>query len=60
MTQNNGHYVVQSHHFGTKRKPVCNLLLVTDSNSHSSYTVSNILQITRQILTADGGGGTCL
>jgi len=37
MTQNNGHYTVQGHSrsFGSSRKPVCDFLLVNNTDLHS-------------------------
>jgi len=34
LMQNNSHYAIQGHRFDTNQKPICDLLLVTDTNLH--------------------------
>jgi len=55
MTQNNGYYAVQSFKvtdIGTSREPICDFLLVSNTNLHPIYRrfqVIGLLQLIRQI-----------
>jgi len=54
------HYAVQGHSVLVSIKPICDFLLVINTNFVLTLTISRLLQIIHHICTFDRGEGTSL